>query len=504
MRRCAGLLLHPTSLPSRFGIGDLGPAAIRFLEWARAAGQSLWQVLPLGPTFAHGSPYDSPSAFAGNPWLISPELLMRDGLLRPSDLVGCGTRADRPVNFEVVARQREVLLRKAFTRFESPTRAQLRADADDFATAPEQAPWLEDWCLFAALEQTTGIPAWWRWSRGLARRHRRSLAKATATLAAECAYHRFVQFCFARQWTALRAAAHERGIAIVGDVPIYVARHSADTWTHRRLFEVDADGQPAAVAGVPPDDFSDEGQLWGNPLYRWPQMRRDDFTWWVDRIACQAARCDHLRLDHFRGFVGYWRVAGDATTARDGRWVAGPGRALFDTLERRLGSLSLIAEDLGVITEDVKVLRRQLAFPGTRVLQFGFGEATSEHAPHNLPTDVIVYSGTHDNDTTRGWFETLSTTVQKRVLNYTGGRRRTIAWDVIRVGYTSRAAAAIVPLQDVLGLATAARMNTPGTVQNNWRWRLQPGSLRLATAHRLRTLVALSGRCCDQGQQSRV
>ncbi len=503
MRRCAGLLLHPTSLPSRFGVGDLGPAATRFLDWAQAAGQTRWQVLPLGPTFDHGSPYDSPSAFAGNPLLISPELLVRDGLLRASDLHAAPKQRDQ-ADFPALHQHRAALLRRAFERFASSRHAmltRLQAEADDFANAPEQAHWLADWCLFAALADDLGHRAWWRWPSPLARRHRRALERARERLAYERAFHRFVQFCFARQWHDLQAAARARGIEIIGDVPIYVAHQSADVWANRRLFALHADGTPTAVSGVPPDDFADDGQLWGNPLYRWSRMRTKGFDWWVRRVAHQAARCDHLRLDHFRGFVAYWRVPGDAETAREGEWRPGPSRALFDAIERgverKARGASLIAEDLGVITDDVIRLRKALGYPGTRVLHFGFGDSASEHAPHNLDTDIVVYTGTHDNDTTQGWFAKLREDRQANVLRYLGGRPSTVHRDLIRAAYTSVASAAIVPVQDVLGLSGEARMNLPGTATGNWGWRLEPGRLRAPAAQWLRGLVEATGRGAD-------
>ncbi len=492
MSRRAGLLLHLTSLPSRFGAGDLGPAAAAFVDWAASAGQSLWQVLPLGPTGMGDSPYGCLSAFAGNPLLISPERCHEDGLLAAAELDDESAGGDR-VDFAAARSLREKQLRRAWERWRSAPRAELTAAHDAFCEAPEQRFWLRDWALFAALKAAHGGRAWTAWNPELRDRRPGALAAAAQRLADEVAYHRFVQWLFARQWAALRERAREAGIELLGDVPTYVALDSADVWAHRDLFELDEEGQPLRVAGVPPDYFSETGQLWGNPLYRWDRLRETGFTWWCERLRANLRCTDRVRLDHFRGFAGYWAVPADAPNAIDGAWLEGPGEELFRTLAAALGGLPLLVEDLGVITPDVVALRDTFGLPGMKVLQFGF-DPGSDHAPHRLVPHSVVYTGTHDNDTTRGWFESLDDAARRRVLAYTGGHPETIAWDLLRTACTSVADLAVIPVQDLLGLPTEARMNRPGSERGNWSWRLTPEALTAPLAARLAELVTLSGR----------
>lgn len=492
--RSAGLLFHPTSLPGPFGIGDLGPEAARFLAWAAAAGQRLWQVLPLGPPEApHNSPYTALSAFAGNPLLLSPERLYEAGLLAKSDLAPPRLPAER-VDFPAVAAWKEKLLRRAWSRFQTASTPAQRQAFDAFRAAPEQASWLEDWSLFATLHQHGGGRGWWTWAPELAHREAAALKRARRQQTSEIAYHAFVQHQFFLQWQRLRAKADELGIRILGDLPIYVAHNSAEVWAHQDLFDLDAAGQPRAVGGVPPDDFSADGQHWGNPLYRWDRMAETGYGWWVDRLAAQLRLTDLVRLDHFRGFEAYWRVPAGAATAASGSWEAGPGRALFDALAAALGELPLVAEDLGVITPEVEALRRDLELPGTRVLQFAFDGADNPHLPHRFEPATMVYTGTHDNDTTRGWYRRLDRAAKRRARTLSGGTARTMHRALIRLAYGSIAERAMVPVQDLLGLGSEARFNTPGVARGNWAWRLLEGQLSPSRAAPVRDLAEVSGR----------
>jgi 4-alpha-glucanotransferase len=437
IRRAAGLLLHPTSIPDR--TEGLDAAAARFFAWAQQAGISVWQVLPVGPTGHGGSPYAAHSAFAGDEsWFHD------DG----------------------------------------------SSDAEDVAAfAEEHAAWLDDWALFAALKRQHGGLPWFAWDEALRRRDPEALAKSAATLRDAMSRHRSAQYTFHRRWCQLREQASDRGIAILGDVPIYPALDSADVWAHQDLFHLDDEGAPTMVGGVPPDYFCETGQLWGNPLYRWDRLRETGYAWWIDRLRRGLALHDELRLDHFRGFAGYWAVPADAETAEEGTWEPGPGLALFEAVRAALGNLPFVAEDLGVITADVVALRTTLGLPGMRVLQFGFDAHDGEHAPHRLTHDVVVYTGTHDNDTTRGWFATLDPAIKERVLDYLGGTADEVSWSMIRTAYTSVADLSIVPLQDVLDLGTEARMNTPGIARGNWSWQAPQDAFTPERANRLRRLA---------------
>lgn len=489
-RRRAGILLHPTSLPGRFGVGDLGPEADRFLAWAQSAGQSLWQVLPLHPTFSGDSPYGAASAFAGNPLLISPERLVEDGYLPGSALDGAPVFPEGRLDSEGARRWKEKILRAAWENSASAVAA--RGELSSFQRSDE-ASWLADWSLFAALKREHPGP-WTSWPEDLRRRRPEALAAARRDLAEEIALQEFVQFLFVRQWTRLRAQANARGIAILGDVPIYVAHDSADVWARQELFLLDASGMPEAVAGVPPDAYSATGQLWGYPLYRWDAMERDGFRWWIARLRQALSVADAARIDHFRGFAAGWSVPASETFAIAGRWIPGPGLKLFEAVRQELGDVPLVAEDLGVITGDVRALLAALGIPGMKVLQFGFSENDSEHLPHRHVANAVVYTGTHDNDTTRGWFAALPGPEKSRVLDYVGGDGSDIARDFIRAASTSVAGLAVVPLQDVLGLGSEARMNTPGVARGNWTWRALPGSFTAERAEDLKRLALLTGR----------
>lgn len=484
--RSSGILLHPTSLPNRLGIGDLGPAAYRFADFLCAAGVKLWQVLPLGPTGYGDSPYQCFSAFAGNPLLISPERLAEEGLLDPSDLADASSFSEHTVDFERVIPFRRGLLERAFHRFQPNP---------EFESFRQRNRWLEDFARFMALKEVNGNAAFPQWDAS------RNASEETL------AFHRFVQFQFFRQWSALRDYCHSKGIRIMGDIPIYVAHDSADVWAGRHLFDLAPDGRPNAVAGVPPDYFSATGQLWGNPIYRWDEMERDGFSWWIERFRATLDVVDIVRLDHFRGFEAFWEVPASEPTAIHGRWVKAPGVQLFETLRRALGPLPIVAENLGVITPEVEAMREQFGFPGMTVLQFAFGNdpQAPTFLPHNYPRAVVAYTGTHDNDTTVGWWTSIgegdSTRSREDIVKerarcraYLNSDGREIHWDFIRALFASVADLAIVPLQDVLGLGSEARMNLPGNISGHWRWRFSSGALGSQHAERLRTLVELYGR----------
>jgi 4-alpha-glucanotransferase len=489
--RSAGLLLHITSLPGRFSIGDLGPSAGRFLEWAERAGQSLWQVLPLHPTGSHDSPYGALSAFAGNPLLISPELLIEDGLCSASDFADVRSAPGQAVDYRAAREWKEKLLRLAWGRL--PRDGRLREQLDAFRAAAENRQWLPDWALFAALKATRKA-RWTSWPAGLAKRDAGALAEAAEELSDELSYQEFLQFLFFRQWSTVKLEANRRGISLIGDLPIYVAHDSADVWAHPDLFELDGNGEGDFVAGVPPDAFTAAGQLWGYPLYRWDRMELDGFAWWVERMRAALRLCDLVRVDHFRGFAAYWSVPAGAKDASRGEWRPGPGEKLWRAVENALGALPVIAEDLGTITTDVEALRDALGMPGMKVLQFAFSEDDSPHLPHRHVTNSAVYTGTHDNDTARGWFAALPPGERDRVRDYLGSDGGEIEWDLIRAAYTSVADRAIVPLQDVFSLGGEARMNHPGTAGGNWTWRARDEDFTAERAARLKRLTELTGR----------
>jgi 4-alpha-glucanotransferase len=491
--RAAGLFLHPTSLPSRFGVGDLGSAVDAFLDWAASAGQSLWQVMPLGPTGVHNSPYGCLSTFAGNSLLISPERLVEDGLLDASLLAETPSFPGDHVDYGPVITWKRQLLRTSW-KHALDRRPSLRNELRAFAEDPAQRDWLPDWTLFASLVgRNRGVP-WPEWPREIVERESAALEAARRELAPEIEFRTYRQWLFFKQWERVKREANRRGIRIVGDVPIYVAFGSADVWANRRYFTVDADGRPETVAGVPPDYFSPTGQLWGNPLYRWDVLAENGFRWWVDRLRHNFRLVDIVRIDHFRGLAAYWEVRAGETTARNGRWVPAPGEALFRAIRRALGDPPILAEDLGSIDDEVRRLLEFTGFPGMKVLQFAFYEEDSLYLPHRLTPNSVVYTGTHDNDTTRGWWKTLDEESRRRVRDYLGTDGADIAWDLIRAAYASVAERAIVPLQDVAGLGSEARMNFPGRAEGNWAWRARPEHFSAASAARLRRLARLTGR----------
>lgn len=492
--RASGILLHPTSLPGRFGIGDFGPEAIAFLDWMAAAGQSIWQVLPLGPTGFGNSPYGTLSAFAGNPLLISAERLVDEGLLPASGLeIQVPFRTDH-ADFAGAQRFKETMLRASWEHFRENARQDQRNALREFLENPVEREWLDDWALFVALKEKYQGAGWMSWDHALVARDEKALEAAWHELADSIEFHRYVQFLFFHQWGKVREEAKHRGIRVMGDVPIYVALDSADVWSHPELFHLDENHKPYVVAGVPPDYFSETGQRWGNPLYRWETMAADGYRWWIARVRTNLQQADLIRLDHFRGFAGYWEIPASEPTAIHGRWVPGPGIGLFEAIRHALGELPFIAEDLGMITHDVDELRHRIGAPGMKVLQFGFASTDNPHLPHHHVHKLVAYTGTHDNNTTAGWFAEAGEDERKRALLYLGCDGNDIAWDMIRAAWSSVANLAIAPIQDVLGLGEEARINTPGDPDGNWSWRVQREMLTPERAARLRAITEVTGR----------
>ncbi len=488
-RRSAGVLVHPTSLPGRYGAGDIGDELTSFLDWAASAGMHLWQVLPLNPPGYGNSPYNCVSSLAGNPLLISPQRLLQEHLLTADDIGEVPAFPVDHVDFDRVLPWKVALLRRAWARFEANG---VSEELERFAN--DEREWLDDFALYMAIKEQLGGSPWWHWDEPLAQRDAAAIKKAQGALRDEIRYRTFVQFLFFKQWAGVREAARARGIRIMGDVPIYVAHDSADVWANRDLFQVDDRGDPIVVAGVPPDYFSATGQRWGNPIYRWDKLRDTNYRWWITRIRMNLRLADVIRLDHFRGFAAYWEVPAHEATAIHGRWMPGPGMKFFDALRNALGDLPLVAEDLGFITPEVNQLREMTGMAGMKILQFGFSAPDSPHLPHRFDAHTVVYTGTHDNDTARGWFSSASEPERELVRMYLGDDSADIAWALIRAAYTSVAETAIVPLQDILGLGSEARMNRPGAGLDNWSWRFTPGALTRARADRLRRLAEISGR----------
>lgn len=492
--RTSGLLLHPTSLPGPMGVGDLGQAAYDFVDFMHQSGQRLWQVLPLGPTAFGHSPYMSYSAMAGNPLLISLENLQQQGLLKASDLeVGMGFRPGT-VSYELVDAIKLPLLRKAFQNFRQVASPALRQAFADFC---HPRAWLEDYAFFMALKAAHRGTAWNTWEPELVHRKPDTLRQWRSKLTHEIELHKFLQFEFFQQWSALRRYANEHSIEIIGDIPIYVAHNSADVWANPEQFHLDPQtGEPALMAGVPPDYFSASGQLWGNPIYRWDRMQKEGFKWWLQRFHTMLDYVDLIRVDHFRGFESYWQVKQGETTAINGEWIQAPGAQLFETLNQELGRLPILAEDLGIITPEVEALRDQFGFPGMKILHFAFGSGPNNpYLPHNCPRNCLVYTGTHDNDTTVGWFAALSSDERQTVEAYIGGLSDDgIHWDLIRVALRTVANQVIIPVQDLLGLGSESRMNFPSTAGGNWMWRYGEGDLTDEIRDRLLHLTQIYNR----------
>jgi 4-alpha-glucanotransferase len=469
--RSSGVLLHPTSLPGSFGIGDLGPQAYRWIDFLNRSGCGLWQVLPLGPTGFGDSPYQSFSAFAGNPYLISPELLLQDGLLHSNDLLGMPEFPPGKVDFGKLIPWKVGLLDRAFIQFQQASARKILADFDQFKNEHEY--WLGDFCLFMALKEAHGGGSWVNWPRELLSRDPGAIQTAREKHQVAIQRQEFRQYIFHRQWSALREHAQENNILIIGDVPIFVAHDSAEVWARPELFSLDRDGNPKVVAGVPPDYFSKTGQLWGNPLYRWDVHQVEGYNWWLKRLSAILELVDIVRLDHFRGFAGYWEVPYGEKTAVKGRWVDGPGEDFFRAVQQELGDLPILAEDLGVITPDVVALRENFDLPGMRIIQFAFtGDPQEPFLPHNHVKHGVVYTGTHDNDTVRGWYERVPEREKSFYRRYLNRDGKQVAWDMIRAAWGSVAVYALAPMQDFLDLGNEARMNYPGNPSGNWTWRM--------------------------------
>ena len=490
--RSAGLLLHPTSLPGPYGIGDLGPAAFAWIDALVQARQKWWQILPLGPTGYGDSPYQCFSALAGNPVLISPQFLVEDGLINHGDLEGAHFNEEM-VDYGPAIAFKNKMLARAWDNFQVGRGHGLRTAFEGFCKS--HANWLDDYALFRAAKDSQGGKGWLEWPSGLRKREPKALAEAQNSLHGPISSHKFRQFLFFRQWQAVKNYAHARGIRIVGDIPIFVSSDSADVWANPHLFMLDKDRRPTHVAGVPPDYFSATGQLWGNPLYNWEALAATKFDWWTARLRGALEMVDILRLDHFRGFESYWEVPAGQPTAEKGRWVKAPGRALLEQLRTDLGGLPLVAEDLGTITPEVESLRDDFALPGMRILQFAFGGGPDHlYLPHNYLPRTVAYTGTHDNDTTKGWFLTAPEKEKDHVRRYLARDGSDIAWDFMRAAWSSVADWAIAPLQDVLNLGSEARMNLPGRPAGNWGWRYTPGQLTPGVLDRLGELTSLYAR----------
>ncbi|MEP6645031.1 MAG: 4-alpha-glucanotransferase [Acidobacteriaceae bacterium] len=490
--RSAGILLHPISLPSRGGIGDLGPAAYEFIDFLAAARQGLWQVLPLGPPANGNSPYSSISAFAGNPLLISLERLAEKGWIASSQLANLPAAGSR-IEYEEVFQSKMPVLFEAARNFLEKGDADTQARFQGFCVENEW--WLEDFVLFDVLRARYDRQAWINWPRELARRENAALEKARAELAIEMAVGRVLQFFFYEQWRALRLYCAQRSIRVVGDIAIFVDYDSADVWAHRELYRLKENLQPEVVSGVPPDAFSSTGQRWGNPLYDWEAMRSHGYQWWIQRLRWATQTCDLIRLDHFRGFAQFWEIPADEPTAINGRWVDGPGDDLFNHLREAFGTLPFFAEDLGVITPDVTALRDRHKIPGMAVLQFAFGDAGAHiYLPHRLVPECVLYTGTHDNDTTLGWWNSAGEVERRAVESLVGRPEDGINWALIRLAQSSVASLAVAPLQDILGLGSEARLNTPSKHEGNYHWRFQAGSLTKKLAEQLAALAEVTDR----------
>jgi len=492
-RRAAGVLLHLSALPGPHGIGDFGPGAYHFVDWLAGAGQRLWQWLPTTPIGPGNSPYQSVSAFAGSPLMVALEPLVAAGWLPPPTAPDGGFDSAR-VDFDRVVPWRMAQLRSAYVGYLD------RGTATDHAActahAAAEAGWLDDYALFMALETAHEGEPWWRWPAALAAREPAALAAARRTHAAEIGFWRWVQWCFDRQCDALRAHARARGVQILGDLPIFVAHHSADCWSRPDLYTLDAGWQPTVVAGAPPDALGPQGQRWGNPLYRWDRMAAEGYAWWTARLRRMLRQADAFRIDHFRGFAAYWEIPASCPTADGGRWRRGPGRAVFDAVAKELGPLPIVAEDLGFITEDVHALRHALGYPGMKVLQFAFDEGAEQpYLPHNTEPASVVYTGTHDNNTTRGWWDTAGERTRRFAGTYLACGAGDVHWAMIRAACNTVAALAVYPMQDVLGLGADHRTNTPGTMgPPNWTWRFGWDQVGHEPGRVLAMLAAASGR----------
>jgi 4-alpha-glucanotransferase len=494
--RVSGLLLHPTSLPGRLGIGDLGKEAYRFIDFLSESCQQVWQILPLGPTRDENSPYSSYSALAGNPILISLEKLQEDNLLSNEDFNHLPEFPVEQVDYDLVIQTKIPLLKLASDNFKAKASATQQQKFLDFCS--RQAYWLNDYALFMALKEDQDGASWNQWDKEIAFRKSETIEKLTHHLRESIFYHQFLQYQFFRQWTSLKKYANQLGISIFGDLSFYVAHDSADVWANPEIFCLDSKGEAALMAGVPPDYFSATGQLWGNPVYNWEKLEKTKFQWWIQRIEGILKLVDTIRIDHFRGFQAFWAVPGGETTAVKGEWMKAPGEDFFNLLNQKLGKLPIVAEDLGLITSEVEALRDKFNFPGMKVLQFAFdSDVKNPFLPYNyVSSKCVVYTGTHDNDTTVGWYEQRSPQEKARVVDYLGCEcpDRKIHQSLMRLALGSVANGSIFPLQDILGLGSEAKMNTPGTSEKNWSWRYRPEALNSELCKSLKHLTILYGR----------
>ena len=492
-KRAAGILMHPTSLPGGVGIGELGAAAYTFIDLLSESGQTLWQILPLGPTGYGDSPYASFSAMAGNPLLIDLSALVEEGDITSEELAEAPSFPEDRVDFGPVISFKTAILQRAARTFRAQEHGERRESFERFCQ--ENADWLEDFALFIALKQAHGGAVWNTWERELVMREPAALDAWRTRLDDMVFAQRYFQFQFFRQWDALKRYANQQGIQIIGDIPIFVAYDSVDVWAHPDLFYLDENLLPTRVAGVPPDYFSPTGQLWGNPIYNWEAVARENYRWWIRRFSQTLTTVDIVRLDHFRGFAAYWSIPAGEPTAVNGRWEPGPGAAFFEALREALGDLPIIAEDLGHITPDVIELRRKFELPGMNVLQFAFAtDASNPYLPHNLEPNSVIYTGTHDNDTTVGWYQSREQAERENIHRYLGPTTEPIHWALIRLAYQSVSDLAVVPLQDVLGLGSEARMNTPGRMGGNWTWRFSLEDFKPELRARLHEMALTYGR----------
>jgi 4-alpha-glucanotransferase len=489
--RLSGVLLHPSSLPGKYGIGSLGAEAFRFVDWLSETGQKVWQILPLGPTDWSHSPYQAYSAFAGNPDLIDLELLAKEGYLSSEQLDHPPHFPTDKINFKIVLPYREKLLKRAFDKFIATGGFDSQAYS---RFRDHNSWWLDTWSLFDACRKNLPGADWSEWPEALKLREETALADYSALYQETVQFNCFLQFLFFEQWFALKKYANDKGISIFGDIPLYVAFNSADVWSNRKLFMLDKKQQPVLVGGVPPDYFSKTGQLWGNPLFDWDRMKQQGYGWWMARIHFNLKLFDLVRIDHFRGLESFWAIPAGEKTAINGSWMKANGDELLQLLQQQIGSLPIVAEDLGLITEEVDRLRKKYALPGMKVLQFAFSEeAGNTHLPHNYANDFVAYTGTHDNDTTAGWLQSLKKEEKQKVQSYLATDELN-AWHLIRKAEESVAQLAIIPMQDILGLSGSARMNKPGTTKGNWVWRMDAGLLKKEDGDRLLELTRLYGR----------
>jgi len=491
--RASGILLHPTSLPGKYGIGTLGQGAFRFIDFLVKAKQKYWQILPLGPTGFADSPYQCFSSHAGNPNLIDLDLLVKKHLLRQEDLDGIPYLDEGKVDFGSLHTVRSPLLEKAFVAFtehaDNTDKLRLRNFIKD------QSDWINDYALFMAIKEHFQQKPWYLWDEPVKRKEAEAIKHLHSLLQDRIDYHKFLQYLFFIQWIDVKEYAHKKKIRIIGDIPLYIALDSSDAWANPELFEFDEKRNPIRVGGVPPDYFSKTGQLWGNPLFRWDVLKMTGYKWWIERIKTNLFLFDIIRIDHFRGFVAYWAVPYSEKTAINGKWIPGPGKDFFETLQKEFIDMPIIAEDLGVITPDVEELRDGFSLPGMKILEFAFDSAeANDYLPHNYPKNCVVYTGTHDNDTVVGWFKDSKEEDRKYMLDYLNCEGNNINWSFIRLAWASVANTAIVPMQDVLGLDSSGRMNLPGTTTNNWTWRAKTVDFSDPVAEKLAHLTILYGR----------